>query len=137
MYKWGFCVPDSSGNCSSLICYLLLQLTGKLLYLNTRNELPSTFSLKFKYSFLKKKGVCFQKTFSTVELKLNRKRPTLNLYWSVIQRSKVLNYSNKIITVLHNQLTQSSRWGLAKYGHWLFVCCSFTKPYPYFFKPHL
>lgn len=95
MYKWGFCVPDSSGNCSSLICYLLLQLTGKLLYLNTRNELPSTFSLKYKYSFFKKKGVCFQKTFSTVELKLNRKRPTLNLYWFVIQRSKVLNYSKK------------------------------------------
>lgn len=94
MYKWGFCVPDSSGNCYSLICYLLLQLTGKLLYLNTRNELPSTFSLKYKYSF-KKRGVCFQKTFSTVELKLNRKRPTLNLYWSMIQRSKVLNYSKK------------------------------------------
>lgn len=62
MYKWGFCVPDSSGNCYSLICYLLLQLTGKLLYLNTRNELPSTFSLKYKYSF-KKKGCLFSKNF--------------------------------------------------------------------------
>lgn len=129
MYKWGFCVPDSSGNCYSLICYLLLQLTGKLLYLNTRNELPSTFSLKYKYSF-KKKGVCFQKTFSTVELKLNRIRPTLNLYWSMIQRSKVLNYSKKNYNSFAQSINTVFEVGSGKIRA-LTVCVLL------FFKPHL
>lgn len=59
------------------------------------HEKRITIHIFTKIYILKKKGVCFQKTVSTIELKLSRKRPTLNLYWPLIQRSKVLNYFKK------------------------------------------